>query len=596
MRKDRDKILEWVRSHIDPLDIYAVYVRLVRTGKNWRALCPFHTERTPSFYVFDDRGYYCFGCKESGTVLQFIMKIENIGFRELIPFLQQRWNLPKPPFEFDTPGEKWRKELKSVLAWANTIFQECLHNMDEANEAREFLRKRGVPDEYWEKYEIGYAPAENQYLFRRVKKELDIPPGVIRECGLWRESEDAFFDFLHSRVIFPVHDSNGDVIGFTGRSIHGEEPKYLNTPDTSLFSKRRSWFGLKWAYPHLRETKTLLLVEGVFDQLLLHIHGFKNVLANLGSHLSSEQVRWIRSHTQKVFLCYDEDLAGLHASWEASRLLSVHSLEIRIVRLPEVNDPADLMLKENGVSLLRRALQEALDWKDFLPYALEREFGPQPLNHRKAREKMYEFLHTLYRTYPVLGYTVSLELGKRLRIVPPVMLNKAYQKWARKRKKHEDTLLLQTHSSVPLYEKVLIKGLVEHPAWFEAILSDCGIELFEIFKLQPVFELLYNAWYEEREISWEFVLAAFEQTEFEKELQHIRTHSPHIDEKQFREASRIALERLLRKKLKNLTEQLNRLKDEQPAQPEKKALYQERMNLMAQLHKLGNELGYHRVS
>ncbi len=507
------KLREWIRQHIHPLEIYQTYVQLKPSGKNWVGLCPFHHEKTPSFYFFTDSiRFYCFGCKKSGDEVDFLQSIEHLDISGVIEILQQRWSIPPPPWKTASPEDEAARVLREILTRAHEYYRSMLAK-PRASEARKYLESRGLSPETWVHYGLGYAPNETAALWQAISNTSAYPEWSLKQSGLWVERDGRMIDFFRHRIIFPIHDRSGRLMALAGRALDPNFPKYLNSRETILFRKSQSFFGLGWALKAIRETREAILVEGYFDALLLHQHGYPNTLAILGSHLSAENARWIATQCDRVRLAFDGDDAGMQAALESIRFLAVYPVEIRVVILPEGTDPADMMETDHGRTRFRRLMEQAWEWPAFFVHTLRKMYGARPLENPKALNVVFDFIEVFYRESDVRAMAMTDTLAEHFRLLSGRQLYRDFLRHRRKRGRGEEpepTKRMTTPPREPTYEYYLIAGLMNEPARFEQLLEDVGRDLFRFTRFGPVYEWLLEAWYNETALTWEDLLEQFQ--------------------------------------------------------------------------------------
>ncbi|MCK4353427.1 DNA primase [candidate division WOR-3 bacterium] len=337
MRIPQDKVAQ-IREANPIEEVIAGYISLKKAGKNFKALCPFHSERTPSFFVSPEKGlYHCFGCGKSGNIITFIMEYSKLSFLEAVQFLGERVGIQ---IKFEKPKNEHLYKINKFVA-------ELFHSILLAPEglpARRWIEHRGIQKETVNEFMLGYAPSES--IVYRSAKSKGIKLEDLETLGLVTKLENGRYrDSFRRKIIFPIRDRWDKVIGFGTRVLDQSEPKYINSPESPVFKKGKSLYGLYEAKNQLRE-KTIL-VEGYTDVLTLHQYGIKNVVASLGTSLTEEQARLLKLHTQKVILIYDGDIAGQNAAERAINILLEAGLDISILVLPKGEDP-DSFIREKG--------------------------------------------------------------------------------------------------------------------------------------------------------------------------------------------------------------------------------------------------------
>jgi DNA primase len=358
-------------------------VRLARSGRQWKGCCPFHGEKTPSFYVYDDH-YHCFGCGAHGDAIGFVMQSQGAGFMEAVEQLAAEAGLevPKPSPEA-ADAERRRHALTSVLDAANTAYQRRLH-LPEGRAALDYLRGRGLTDETIRHFGLGWSGEGRGALVAELKRE-GIEQDLLLEAGLLRGGEDGgrVGELFFNRVIFPIRDRRGRVISFGGRTMGDGQPKYLNGPETVLFSKRRNLYALDLARG--ARGAAVVVVEGYMDVIALHQAGFTGAVAPLGTALTEEQLEELWRLTPAPVLCFDGDAAGARAAARSADLalpLLAPDRTLRIAALPEGEDP-DTLVRRQGNAGFQAVLDAARPLADAL-YDLLREAGGEKTPEQRA--------------------------------------------------------------------------------------------------------------------------------------------------------------------------------------------------------------------
>jgi DNA primase len=362
-----DKLLE-IKDAASIEEVVGQYVKLAQKGRNLLGLCPFHSETKPSFTVAPDKGiFYCFGCGAGGNVVSFIMQYHRLSFPEAAQELARRYNIPLSVKELGPEGAQQAKKRTTaydVNAAAAAFYATTLASADGAP-GRAYLQKRGLTPEIIRAFQLGYAPDEWDTL-RRHLQNRGVPLELAQEVGLLAPRErGGFYDRFRNRIIFPIFDRQSRVIAFGGRTVGDGEPKYLNSPESLLYTKGRTLYGLPQAAAALRHTGVAVVVEGYLDLIALQVKGIGNVLATLGTALTREQVRLLKSLVSKVVLVYDGDAAGARAMKRAFPLFAQENLAVRALPLPGGMDPDDYA-RTQGVELFRSAWESAKPWFGYL--------------------------------------------------------------------------------------------------------------------------------------------------------------------------------------------------------------------------------------
>jgi len=335
--------VQQIKDRIDIVAVISRYVTLTKAGSNYKGRCPFHKDDTPSFSVSPEKGlWHCFGCGAGGDVIGFLMKIENISFIEAAKRLATEAGLSFAAHD----GDDSRDELYEINIAVSRWFAENLTDSAAGRRGREYLVGRGYPENTWERFSLGYAPPG----WDHIKKRFSTKYGIKRliDLGLLiRKDDGTTYDRFRDRVIFPILDISGRPIAFGGRSFDGQ-PKYLNSPKTALFDKGNHLYGLSWARESMQKEKSAVLVEGYTDVISLHLAGITNAVGSMGTSLTQGQAHLLSRFVKEVVISYDRDTAGRMASLRGMQILRNHGLSVRVVRLPEGDDPDSLVRREGS--------------------------------------------------------------------------------------------------------------------------------------------------------------------------------------------------------------------------------------------------------
>jgi len=351
-----DQFVERVRQATDIVRLVQESLPLRRAGSAYKALCPFHKEKTPSFHVNPERQIFkCFGCGAAGDVFTFVMKMEGLGFGEAVRLLAERANIELPADAFGGPRTGEKTALYEVNAWAAETFHRWLVEHRVGEPAREYLKGRGIEPKLIQRFGLGYSPAGPDSLCRAAERR-GLAPALLDRAGLALRREDGGrrVDRFRNRLMFPIRDVRGRVVGFGGRSLDGSEPKYLNSPETPLFSKGRVLYGLHEARDALRERRRALVVEGYTDALAAHGFGLTWTVAVLGTALTRDHVRLLRRYVDEAVLVFDADSAGQSSALRSVDAFAAEELAVRVAVLPEGLDPDDCLRREGPEAFLRR--------------------------------------------------------------------------------------------------------------------------------------------------------------------------------------------------------------------------------------------------
>jgi len=362
-----DDVVEEVRSRADIVDVIGEYVSLKKAGREYKANCPFHEERTPSFYVVPDKGFYkCFGCGKSGDVFSFVMERQGLDFVEAVRHVAARSGVEVREVSRTREADDPNRPFYELNAFAQAWFRERLLDERAGAAARVYLEGRGIAPEVAERFGVGFAPDEWRGLRERAAKH-GFDDAMLLRIGLLNESERSKepYDRFRGRITFPIESLAGKVIAFGGRLIDGDDkgPKYLNSPESPVFSKGKNLYGLSWARHAIRREEAALVVEGYMDVVSLAAAGFENVVAPLGTALTPEQAKLLSRYTTRVILLFDSDKAGLKATFRAGDVLLEAGLHPAVATMPAGEDP-DTLVRSGGPEALRALLDDAVDVLD----------------------------------------------------------------------------------------------------------------------------------------------------------------------------------------------------------------------------------------
>ena len=367
--------IERVLQEVDIVDVIGEFVHLKRAGTNYKGLCPFHNEKTPSFVVSPSKQIFkCFGCGESGSAVSFLMKHEHMSFAEAIKYLAQKYNIPIEETQ-DTEEEKEKQQKRDSLLiinkFANEFFKKNLWETDEGRSiGLGYIKERGFEDDIIKKFELGYAP-DSYDAFASEALKMGFDADLMNELGLIiKKDNNRMFDRFYGRVIFPIHSISGQVVGFAGRILKKDDKaaKYVNSPESEIYHKRKLLYGMFFAKKSIIKKDKCYLVEGYTDVMALHQSGIENVVASSGTSLTEEQIRLIKRFTNNLTLIFDGDKAGIKAALRGIDMVLQEDLNVRVVLLPDGEDPDSFSKKMPPIEL-----QEFIDTheQDFISFKTE---------------------------------------------------------------------------------------------------------------------------------------------------------------------------------------------------------------------------------
>ena len=468
-----EQLIVDVRDRTDIVEVVGRHVALRRTGANHTGLCPFHEEKTPSFSVSSARQFYhCFGCQQSGDVIAFLMKVEGRSFTEVVEDLAAQAGIELERQQ-DPGAARRRSERQQALDLNRLIaqrYQACLTDRG-GSVALRYLEERGIGTEVAQAFQLGYAPSSGSTITNLVRSSgIDLEFAVRMGALARRRQGEGFYDRFWNRLIFPVVDVGAQVLGFGGRLLgDADGPKYINTPETALYHKSDALYGMGPAASAIRQTRTALLVEGNFDVLQLHQHGFSNAVAPMGTALTQQQAKLLSRLADTVIAVFDGDGAGRAAAVKSVRTLVEAGLEARIGVLPQGADP-DSFLREQGRDAVEQVFKDAIPGVDYLIEQLRRRSDGSIEGHAKLVEQVAPVVQALPSSIAREMYVdrLGMEFG-----VSRAVLARAFgQTHSGPNKRRSSDQQQRTgaqkgktseYSSAPEAELQLLKLLFEHP-------------------------------------------------------------------------------------------------------------------------------------
>jgi len=368
--------IDEVRNATDIVDYIGSFVKLKKRGKNYVGLCPFHTEKTPSFNVSAERQmYHCFGCGVGGNVFTYVMEYEKVSFTEAVRSLAEKAGITLPEYSPQQQAvESVQEQLYQVTRMAARFFYQNLTDTTEGKLALEYFRFRGFSDETIKSFGLGYAPNSWDALLKHAERE-NVGVQLLEQAGLAHKRDDGtYYDYFRGRALFPIFSTTGRVIGFGARKMREDDPlgKYINSPETPIYNKSRVLYGLFQSKESIRENDFAILVEGYADLISVFQGGVKNIVASSGTALTEEQIRLIGRYTKNITIVYDADSAGSKAALRGVDLILQQGMDVRVAELPQGDDP-DSFVRKNGGEAFRKLIAEAISFIDFLALTFEHE-------------------------------------------------------------------------------------------------------------------------------------------------------------------------------------------------------------------------------
>ncbi len=478
--------LEDVKDKNDIVDVISSYTTLKKSGTSYVGLCPFHSEKTPSFHVSSDKQlYYCFGCGAGGTIINFIEAAENLDFLETVRFLAERAGIAVPEENMeDTAETRLKNRIFEMNKIAGKTYFKML-NSSAGSVALSYLRNRGLKDETITKYGLGYSLDSWDFMYRTLKSKGYGDDEIVKS-GLCVNKNGKIFDFFRNRVMFPVMDVRGNVIAFGGRDLGDGMPKYLNTGDTPVFKKRYNLFNLNIA----KNIKTdfIILAEGYMDVIALYQGGFGNAVASLGTSFAPEHSRLLKRYTQKVVISYDSDAAGRNAAVKAAAILKKDGIKVKVLKISGAKDP-DELIKKFGPEAYQEAINSALSGIEFDLMGIYPEGGftddDERVEYVKKAADILKYTQGRLELEVYAKKTAEL-VGVSYETVMAYVEDKKKKEKKYKEINFEKSVIIRKRSA----EDTLIKIIAENSSYFSKIKDKISIDDFESELNKKIYDII----------------------------------------------------------------------------------------------------------
>lgn len=487
-----------VKQQADIVRVIGEYIRLKKSGQNFTGLCPFHSEKTPSFAVHPVKQiYHCFGCGVGGDVFKFIMEVEKLSFPEAVRAVAEKCGIPVPRPRALSPEEKLATQQRSQLVElhreAAAFFALELETTAEGRAARAYLEDRGLDGETVKRFGLGYAPSSGDALVRQLKQKY--PDKLLELSGLAvRDQSGRLYDRFRRRIVFPIANESGKVVAFGGRALGDDLPKYLNSPETLIYSKSNVLYHLDRAKEAIRQGDLAVLVEGYLDTIAVERAGVTNVVASCGTSLTETQVKLLGRFTRRVVVNYDPDTAGQAATERSLAVLLEQGMDVRVLALPPSNNrPADpdTFIREQGAEAYRKLLEEAPAYVDYL-IARARQMD---LTTGEGKLRAVNFLMPHVQRIPnrLLRSEWATRIAQQLRVEEPV-LREALRRAAAERQSEVKAKPELMASAAKPAERRLIQLLVEAEGFRARLAEELRAgELYRGLETQKILAALVEA-------------------------------------------------------------------------------------------------------
>lgn len=577
----RNSVIDEIKSRCNIVDVIGSVVSLRKTGANYVGLCPFHNEKTPSFVVSESKQVYtCYGCHEWGDVITFVEKYYNLSFLEAIEKLAAQCGVSLD----DGFGRSEKKDIYyEVNREAARFFYKALRSGD--NPGLRYVAKRGLTKETLHEFGIGYADGEWNSLYNHLKSK-GYDEKIMLKLGLISTSKGKYYDKIRNRVIFPIQNTAGKVIGFGGRAIGDDMPKYLNSQETPVFSKKNNLYGLNITKNYVNKEDCAILVEGYMDVISLYQGGVLNVSASLGTALTENQAKLLKRYTKNIVLSYDADNAGVTASIRGSEILYKEGCKVRILHISDGKDPDDF-IKAKGKLAYYKLVDEAMDYGD---YRIEHIKKKHDISTTRGRvdflREIAVFLNTLspveadiYVKKVAKNYGIS-ESALRLEMGQDAKAEEVQRKPIKESDDKEGT-------DISKIEQMVIKVLLTDSSYFKRLLSYEDIFVSETGA--EIFKAINEIYDENEEIDIDRLIENLEP----KEVETLREIDEGISlggktEAIFEDCIRTHRKEKLKRREKEITVQLE-IAEEQSNTQEAERLTKELMKLLKERSSLGGE-------
>jgi DNA primase len=388
-----DFAIEEIKRRLSIVDLIGTYISLKRSGRTYTGLCPFHDDKNPSMQVNDEKGlYHCFSCGAGGDIFSFLVNYRNLTFKEALEELAQKLNITLSNDKTTKQKSSNRSNLLKVNNLALSFFHKNLIKNKNSAVARKYLAGRGITSEIAKEFRLGYANEGWDNLFK-IFNDKGVPHQFAAEIGLIvrKDGKNEYYDRFRHRIMFPIVDVNGDIIGFGGRVVNEtDKPKYLNSPESALYKKRSSFYGLFNSIEHIKKLGRAILVEGYIDFLSLYCGGIKNVVATLGTSLTPEHARILKRYTKNVVILYDGDESGIKATLRTGEILLQAGINPRLVILPDGSDP-DRYITDNGSDKLSGLIESSEELVEYYINKMSGEFNSGRYSRSELADNLVEF-------------------------------------------------------------------------------------------------------------------------------------------------------------------------------------------------------------
>jgi DNA primase len=486
-----ENILEEILSRVDIVEVISAYIPLKRAGRNFKACCPFHQEKTPSFMVSPDRQiYHCFGCGESGNAFKFLMRYERMEFPEAAGTLAKKAGVILPEEQKQSPQTiSLLAQVFKANETSAAYYERNLQSL-EGSQAKDYLLRRGLTEQSIRLFKVGFAVDRWDSLITHLRSK-GIPLSVLEKAGLVLSKEaGGYYDRFRNRIIFPIFDLKARVLGFGGRVLDSSLPKYVNSPETPVYIKGRNLYGLNWSKDYIRECDSAIVVEGYLDFIMPYQAGAKNIVASLGTALTLEQVRQLKRYTHNVVLVYDGDSAGEMATLRSLDIFIDEEMQVKVATLPKGFDP-DSFVRKFGVEKFKGLVDQALNLFEYKLGVLRERFDHKDIEGKgRICQQMLESIGRLKSA--VLKSEYLKKLSQELDIKEDALLEEAKKVKITVPFASQEIKERKKPLAINPTEKMLIRLMLEESSLIEQIRKDLEPADFQDERASRIVSVMFD--------------------------------------------------------------------------------------------------------
>lgn len=516
-----NRITEVILESINIVDLISEYTPLKRTGRNYKGLCPFHNEKTPSFSVSEEKQFYhCFGCGVGGDAIKFIQEIENFDFLDAIEYLADKYGLDIESYKNLESGNRQpavppdvKKALYAISREAAILYYK---ELPKSNEAMAYIEGRGLDQATIRKFGLGFAPDDWHFLHKRLSKNKQMENLLIRAGLVAKSSKGNVYDYFRNRIMFPIRDIKGNVIAFGGRVMDGSNPKYLNSPETDIFNKSNTLYGLNLAKNALSEERRVIVTEGYMDVISLHQQGVENAVATLGTALTSQHGRILSRYSDEIVICYDSDSAGQKAALRSVDVLKNVEAKVKILTLGDNMDPDDF-IRSKGKAAFDDMIKRA---KSTIDFRLDLAMSNLDLRNDEDRIDYVKGAVEIFKTVQdAVERNIYIDKVAKQAMVDPALIKQEIgmgspasadidQDFVQRRPENVETAVRKKKDQGPLLtvERRLLEIALDSKKGFELLMANMDINDLQFDHIRSIF--LYLRGYYSKHDSFQLNIAS----------------------------------------------------------------------------------------